>query len=94
VLLELIGIILGRRERKPWGNDTFDRRVIREVQEQGDTIKRTILLKVPLEEARSFSVGTHSGKHNAEVVLMAVVYIFRGALDQTSLTTDLGGNLQ
>lgn len=72
------------------------RRVIGQVKEEGDTVKRAILLEVLLEEARSLHVHTHSSKHDAEVVLVIIVHALAStrALDQTSLTTNLGCNLK
>ena len=71
------------------------RRIIGQVHEQRDSIQTTILLKVLLEEPRRLHVDTHGAEDNVKVVLVTVVNGFRVArsVDETCLTTDLGGDL-
>ena len=49
------------------------RRVIRQVQEQGDTLHTAILLEISCEETTCFQVDTHSTENDREVVCVSVV---------------------
>jgi hypothetical protein len=72
------------------------RRVVGQVEEESDTVKRSILLEVLLEEASGLHVDTHSGEDDGEVVLVTVVNTLCASwtLDEAGLTTDLGGDLR
>ena len=80
------------------------RRVVGQVKEEGDPVETAVLLKVLTEEAGSLHVDSHRGEHDREVVLVAVVDalgrrrlgvpVGRDLVDETSLATDLRGNLQ
>lgn len=93
MLLELISIVFGGGERQTGCNDALDRRVISQVQEEGDTVQTPVLFKVLLEEACGFHVHTHSSEHDREVVLVAVENVFGRPFHKASLSDDLGGNL-
>jgi hypothetical protein len=106
MLFQLVRKVLCSRQGKTRSNDTFDpvvsagsarysRRVRSQVDEQRRVTDGSTLLEILLEEPGSLHVDTHSGEDDGEVVLVAVVDTLVGswALDQTGLTTDLGGNL-
>ena len=63
--------------------------VVGQVEEEGNSVKTAVLLKVLLEEASSLHVDTHRGEDDGEVVLVVVVYAFRRTFDKTCLSTDL-----
>ena len=69
------------------------RRVVGQVQEQRDTLHTAVLLEVAREETTSLHVHTHGGEHDREVLLVSVMDVLGGLVDQTGLATDLGGNL-
>jgi hypothetical protein len=111
VLLELVGVVLGRCERQTRRNDALDavrrfnrealggtrghaRWVVGQVEEEGDSVERAVLLKVLSEEARRLHVDTHGGKDDGKVVVMIVVNALTGLGDETRLPTDLRGNLR
>jgi hypothetical protein len=81
----------GKKERKR--NNA--RWVVCQVQEERNSIQRTVLLEVLLEEPGSLHVDTHGGKDDGEVVLVSVVDTLcrSRSLDEAGLSTDLGGNL-
>ena len=64
MLFELISIVFSGGECQTGCDDTLDRRIICQVQEESDTVQTPVLFKVLLEEARGFHVHTHSGKDN------------------------------
>ena len=68
------------------------RRVVGQVQEQSDSLHTAVLLEVASEESAGFQVDTHGTEDDGEVVLVVIVNTL-GGLDQTGLSTDLGGNL-
>jgi len=72
------------------------RRIVCQVQEEGDTLQRAVLLEIAGEETSSFQVNTHGSKDDGEILLMSIVCtLVRNTLllYQTSLSTNLGGNL-
>jgi hypothetical protein len=71
------------------------RRIICQVEEESDTFHGTIFFEILFEESSSLHVDTHSTEHNREIVFVTIMDVFSGSklLDQTSLTTDLSGNL-
>jgi hypothetical protein len=94
MLLQLVRVVLSRCERKSRGDDTLDRRVIRKVEEQRDTVETAILFKVLLEEPRGLHVNTHCGKHDGKVVFMSIMHVLRRALDEAGLPDNLRSNLR
>lgn len=50
--------------------------------------------EILLEEPSSFHVYTHSGEHNGEIVFRVVQDWFSGKFDKTSLSTNLGSDLE
>jgi hypothetical protein len=90
MLFELVCVVLGGGEGKAGSDDTFDavpcqlyslvvrrfysRRVVRQIQEQGDALHAAVLLKVSCEEATRFQIDTHCTKDDGEIVLVTVVY--------------------
>ena len=85
-----------------FGFDRDLRRVVGQVHEQGDSVQTTVLLKVLLEESSSLHVDTHGSEDDGEVVGVSVVdtlggtravNLGTGSVDETGLTTDLGGDL-
>ena len=68
------------------------RRIVRQVQEQGDTLERAVLLEIACEESTCLQVDTHSSENNREVVLVVIVDTLSGSLHEGSLTTNLGSN--
>ena len=66
--------------------------VVRQVQEQRDTLHTSILFKISCEESACLQVDTHSTKDDGEVIVVVVMHAFRRLSYQTSLPTNLGGN--
>ena len=93
MLLKLVRVVLGRGERKTGRDDTLDRGVICEVEEERDAVETTVLLEVLLEEPSSLHVDTHGCEHHGEIVFVPIVDVFRGAFDQACLSYDLSSNL-
>ena len=93
MLFELISIVFGGGERQARCDDSLDRRIICQVQEERDAVQAPVLFKVLLEEACGFHVHTHSSEHDREVVLVAVENVFGRPFHKASLSDDLGGNL-
>lgn len=93
MLLELISVVLGSGERQTRRDDSFDSRVICQVQEERNAVQAPVLFKVLLEEARGFHVHTHSGEYDREVVLVAVEDVLGWPFHKASLSDNLGGNL-
>lgn len=71
----------------------FDSWIISQVEEKSDSVQRSILFEVRLEEPGCFHVYTHSRKDYREVVFVTIEYTFSRTLDETGLTTDLSRNL-
>lgn len=65
--------------------------IISQVQEERDSLHASVLLKVAGEESAGFQVDTHGTEDDGEVVLVVIVNTL-GRLNQTGLSTDLGGN--
>jgi hypothetical protein len=93
VLLQLISIILGRGKSQTRGNDSLDGRVVGEIQEERDSVQRSVLFEIRFEESRRFHVDTHSREYYREVVLVTVQRVFGWTLDETGLSADLRGDL-
>uniref|UniRef100_A0A7C9AXN5 Uncharacterized protein n=1 Tax=Opuntia streptacantha TaxID=393608 RepID=A0A7C9AXN5_OPUST len=77
-------------------NDTLNRRVIGQIQKEGDSLHGSILLKITFEELCSFHVNTHSCEHNGKIVFFTIlneIVRLLQPLYQPSLTTDLCSNL-
>mmetsp|Transcript_17593 Transcript_17593/g.38076 ORF Transcript_17593/g.38076 Transcript_17593/m.38076 type:complete len:323 (-) Transcript_17593:344-1312(-) len=91
VQIPLVGQILSSRQREPGGNDTFNRRIVCQVQEQGGTLHGTTLLEIGSEKTGSFHIHSHSTKHNGEVLLVRISGILQ--LNEGGLTGNLSGNL-
>lgn len=71
------------------------RRVVRQVQEQGDTLHTAVLLEISCEETARLQVDTHSTENDGEVVGVAVVYALVNlgrSTDQTGLSANLSGD--
>lgn len=68
------------------------RRVVRQVQEQGNSLHTAVLLEIASEESAGFQVDTHGTEDDGEVVRVIIVNAL-GGLDQTGLSADLGSNL-
>lgn len=94
VLLALVSQEFSGSERQTRRNDTLDGRIIGQVQEETHVLHGTVLFKVLLEETGSFHVDTHSGEDDGKVIVMIVQHRFTGYFDQTTLTTNLSGNLK
>jgi hypothetical protein len=94
VLLALVSEELGSGQRQTGGDDTLDGRVVGQVEEQAHVLHRTVLLEILLEESSGLHVDTHGGKHDGEVVFMVVKDGLLRSFYETSLTTDLSGNLE
>jgi hypothetical protein len=93
VLVAGVSQVLSSGQGKTRSNDTLNGRVRGQVQEQGDTLHRTVLLEIVLEEAGSFHVNTHSSENNVEVIFVVVLDgRVTLKLDETSLSANLGGN--
>ena len=71
----------------------YSRGLVCQVDEHGDTLERSVLFEILLEESGGLHVDTHGCEHNGEVVLVAVEYAFGGSLHETGLSTDLCGDL-
>jgi hypothetical protein len=71
----------------------YVRRVVGQVQEQGDTLHTAVLLKVLGEEAARLQVDTHGTENDGEVVVVVVVYALCGLSDETGLSTNLRSDL-
>lgn len=93
MLLQLISIIFSSCEGQAGCDNTLDSWVIRQVQEERDTVQTAILFEVLLEEPSSLHVDTHGREHHGEVVFVSIVDVFRGAFDQAGLSYDLCSNL-
>ena len=94
MFLELVRIIFGSRKRQAGSDNPFDGGVVRQVEEERDTVERAVLLEVGLEEACGLHVHTHRREHDGEVFFVAIVHIFCWTLDETGLSADLRGNLE
>ena len=46
MLVLFVGQVLGSSERDTRGDNALDRRIVREVEEEGDTLKSAVLLEV------------------------------------------------
>lgn len=66
--------------------------VIGQIQEECDSFHTAILFEISSEETTSLHIDTHCSENDREVVLMTIVNIFGGLVDQTSLTTYLCSN--
>lgn len=64
MLLELISIIFGGGERQTGRDNSFDGRIVCQIQEESDAVQAPVLFKILLEEARGFHVHTHSGEYD------------------------------
>jgi hypothetical protein len=71
----------------------FDCWIVGQIEEKSDSVQRSILFEVRLEEPGRFHVDTHSCKDYRKVVFMTIEYTLSRTLDETGLTTDLGCNL-
>lgn len=77
-------------------HDAHLRRVVRQVQEQGDTLHATVLLEISCEETTCLQVDTHSTEDDGEVVGVSVVYALvdlSRPTDQAGLSTNLRSDL-
>ena len=76
-------------------NAQHSRRIVGQVQEQRNSIQGSVLLEILFEESSSLHVDSHSSEDDREVILVSVVDSLGGSwtLDETSLSTDLGGDL-
>jgi len=92
VLLALVGQELGGGQGQTGSDDTLDGRIVGQVQEQAHVLHGTVLLEVLLEETGRLHVHTHSGEHDGEVVGVVIQHGLARQLDETGLTTDLGGD--
>mmetsp|Transcript_30950 Transcript_30950/g.71336 ORF Transcript_30950/g.71336 Transcript_30950/m.71336 type:complete len:336 (-) Transcript_30950:51-1058(-) len=86
VLVALVCEVLSHRQGKTGGDDTLDRGVVSQVQEQAHVLHGSVLLEVLLEKASSLHVHTHSREHNSEVGAAVVTRL----LHQTGLSANLG----
>lgn len=71
------------------------RRVVCQVQEQGNTLHTAVLLEVSCEETRCLQVDTHSTENDGEVVSVSVVYALVDPgrpTDKTGLSANLSGD--
>ncbi|EZA62788.1 hypothetical protein X777_07604 [Ooceraea biroi] len=93
VLLALVRQELGRRQSETRRDDSLDRRVVGQIQEEAHVLHGAVLLEVLLEETSGLHVDTHRRKHDGEVVLVRVENRFSGHFHETCLTTDLRGDL-
>ena len=64
MFLELISIVLGGGECQTRRDDSFDSRVICQVQEESNAVQTPVLFEVLLEETRGFHIHTHSGEYD------------------------------
>jgi hypothetical protein len=71
-----ISQILGCCQGQSWGNDSFDCGIVGQVQEQDDSLHRTILLEVCFEKSGNLHVYTHCCEDDAEVFLWVICDIF------------------
>ena len=62
MLLQLIRIILRSGQSKTRRDNTFNSRIIGQVQEKCYTIETTVLLEILFEETGGFHVNAHSGE--------------------------------
>jgi hypothetical protein len=111
VLLELVGVVLGGGEGETGGNDTLDavscqymwlllgflslRRVVCQVQEQGNTLHAAVLLEISCKESARLQVDTHGTEDDGEVVGVAVVHTLVDpgrSTDQAGLSANLGSD--
>ena len=67
------------------------RRVVGQVQEQGGSLHRTVLLEITSEESAGLQVDTHSTKDDGEVVVVSIVNALVWS-DKTSLSTNLSSD--
>ena len=70
-----------------------ERRIIGQIQEQGDPLHAAVLLEISGEEPARFEIDSHGSKHDREVLLVPIVDVLGGLIDKTSLTADLSGDL-
>lgn len=93
----MIRSILRESGRYSWplAHVGHSRRVGSQVDEKGTVRNGTALFKVLLEESGSLHVDTHGSEDDGEVVLVAIVNTLgrSWSLDQTGLSTNLGGDL-
>jgi hypothetical protein len=76
-------------------SQVYSRRVVRQVQEQGDTLHTAVLLEISCEETARLQVDTHGTENDGEVVCVSVVYALvdpSRSTDQTGLSANLGGD--
>jgi hypothetical protein len=69
------------------------RRVVGQVQEQGDTLHTAVLLEVLGEEAARLQVDTHGTEDDREVVVVVIVHTLCWLSDQAGLSANLRGDL-
>lgn len=67
------------------------RRVVCQVQEQGNPLHTAVLLEIASEESTGLQVDTHGTEDDGEVVRVVIVNAL-GGLDQTGLSTNLSSN--
>lgn len=68
------------------------RRVVRQVQEQCDTLHAAILLEISGEEAARLQVDTHGTEHNREVVVVVIMDTLSRLSNEASLSANLRGD--
>jgi hypothetical protein len=69
------------------------RRIVGQVQEQGDTLHAAVLLEILGEEAARLQVDTHGTEDDGEVVVVVIVNALCWLSDQASLSANLRGDL-
>lgn len=90
--LALVSQELGGGQRQTRRDDSLNGRVVGQVQEEAHVLHGAVLLEVLLEEPGRLHVDTHGREHDGEVVLVVVHDGLAGDLDETGLSTDLGGD--
>lgn len=94
MLFQLIRIILGCRQCQSRRDNTLNRRVISQVQEQSDSVQTAVGLEVFSEETCCFHVDTHCSKDDREVVFMTVMHVLSRPLYETRLSNNLCCDLE
>lgn len=94
MFLQLVRIVFCSGKCESRGNDALDGRVIGEIEEESDTVQRTVFFEIRLKEPCGFHIHAHGRKDDGEVVRGPVEHILRRAFDEAGLSTDLGGNLE
>mmetsp|Transcript_2828 Transcript_2828/g.6092 ORF Transcript_2828/g.6092 Transcript_2828/m.6092 type:complete len:274 (+) Transcript_2828:2106-2927(+) len=90
VQVTFVGKVLRCGESQTRGNNTFNGRIVGQVQEQRSTLHSTTFFEIGTEETSGFHIHTHGTKDNTEILFVCIHGIL--LFDERSLARNLCGN--